>query len=282
MKTKISYGISLCKYNPEKNNNVEILLIKKRYSYHFLSFVMGHYKKSDTKYIKHLFNNMSFSEKIDVLSMQFNQMWYRIWLNNPEKFYNITDVYKIDNFALHPIKNKYTNSEIHKLFFQKKSRFENNFLKDNGNKLREILVSSSDADILWEMPKGGKHTDLNAIPETNIDCAMREFYEETSINSTQYKILYNVPPLIDSFIDNETIYKTVYYMAVLRPEYEKLVPKIDYRNFEQITEIKQIRWASLADIKFFNLTPVVNNRLVKLYTHTIAEFKKYNKFKKIK
>lgn len=279
MKTKISYGISLCKYNKEKNNNVEILLIKKRYSYHFLSFVMGHYKKNDNKYIKHLFDNMSFSEKIDILSMQFSQMWYRIWLNNPEKFYNITDVYKNTNFSTRTIEHKFSNAEIYKLFFQKKIRFENNFLKDGGAKLREILVSSNEAEILWEMPKGGKNININ---ETNIDCAIREFYEETSICSTQYKILYDVPPLVDSFIDNETIYKTVYYIAILRDKSINLVPKIDYRNFDQIIEIKQIRWTSLADIKFFNLTPNVNNRLIKLYTHIINEFKKYNKIAKFK
>lgn len=281
MKTKISYGIALCKYNKEKNNNIEILLIKKRYSYHFLSFVMGHYKKNDSKYIKHLFDNMSFSEKIDVLGMQFSQMWYRIWLNNPEKFYNITDVYETTNFANSPIKNKFTNVEIYKLFFQKKSRFENNFLKDGGVKLRNILTQSVDAEILWEMPKGGKNTSSGIEIETNIDCAMREFYEETSIESTKYKILYEIQPIIDSFIDNDIIYKTVYYIAKLNPDSKDLVPKIDYKNFDQITEVKQIKWSSLADIKFFNLTPCVHKRLIFMYKNIIKKFKKYNKFKKI-
>jgi 8-oxo-dGTP pyrophosphatase MutT (NUDIX family) len=273
----------LFKYNKEKNNNTEILLIKKRYSYHFLSLVMGHYKKNDERYIRHLFDNMSFSEKIDVLGMQFSQMWYRIWLNNPEKYYNIVDVYKSTNFASNPIENKFSNAEIYKLYFQK-NRFENNFLKDNGIKLRNILSQSNDAEILWEMPKGGKHTAKNGQPfvqETNIDCAMREFYEETSITSDRYKILYDVQPLIDSFIDNDTIYKTVYYTAVLQIGSENLMPKIDFKNFDQITEIQQIRWASLADIKFFNLTPFVNNRLVNLYTNVIKQFKLYNKLKKI-
>lgn len=284
MKTKTSYGIALCRYNKEKNNNVEILLIKKRYSYHFLSFVMGFYKKNDNKYIKHLFDNMSFSEKIDILGMQFSQMWYRIWLNNPEKYYNITDVYKNTDFANHPIKNKYSNAEIYKLFFQKKSRFENNFLKDKGLKLRNMILQSNDAEILWEMPKGGKQSIIGKpfSSESNIDCAMREFYEETSIENDKYKILYDIAPLIDSFVDNDTNYKTVYYIATLYPQYQDLTPKIDFKNFEQITEVKQIKWVSLAEVKFFNLTQVVHNRLIKLYANVIKKFKKYNKFKKLK
>lgn len=283
MKTKTSYGIALCRYNPSKNNNVEILLIKKRYSYYFLSFVMGHYKKSDIKYIKHLLDNMSFSEKIDILGMNFSQMWYRIWLNNPEKYFNIADIYKNTNFSNQQIGNKFSNAEIYKLYFQKKNRFDKNFLKDNGKKLRFLLQQSSDSEILWEMPKGGKQTPTIDTPfkiETNIDCAMREFYEETSIKSDKYQILYNVEPLTDSFVDNDTNYKSVYYLSIVNPK-ETFTPQINFKNFDQIVEVEQVRWVSMNEIRFFNLSKTMHNRLIQLYTGIIDKFKKYNKQQKL-
>lgn len=277
MKTKTSFGVALCRYNKNKNNSVEIMVIKKRYSYAFLSFVMAHYKKNDTKYIKYLFNNMSFSEKIDILSMQFSQMWYRIWLNLPEKYFNITDVYKSTKFANSPIENRYTSAEIYKLFFEKKNKFESNFLNDKGKKLQTLIQNSDDAEILWEIPKG-KKDDHN---ETNMDCAVREFYEETSITHDKYKILYNIEPLVDSYVDNDTIYKTIYYTATLKDENEDFTPQIDYRNFDQISEIEQIKWVSLSEIKFFNLPKSMHFRLIKLYKSIIHTFKQSKKIKRL-
>ena len=69
-KCKTSYGIALCRFNRDKNLQSEILMIKKRYTYHYFSFVFGHYKKYNNKHLQYLFNNMTFGEKIDILSMK--------------------------------------------------------------------------------------------------------------------------------------------------------------------------------------------------------------------
>jgi hypothetical protein len=34
---------------------------------------------------------MSFAEKIDILGMSFDNMWYRVWLNKPKDKFNIAD-----------------------------------------------------------------------------------------------------------------------------------------------------------------------------------------------
>jgi hypothetical protein len=72
-KYKTSYGIALCRYNASKNNQPEILLIKKRYTYCYFSFVFGHYKKYNNKHLQYLFNNMSFGEKVDVFKYEVQQ-----------------------------------------------------------------------------------------------------------------------------------------------------------------------------------------------------------------
>lgn len=284
MNSKTKYGIPLCRYNPKKNNVVEILLIKRRYSYHFLIFVMCYYKKTDIEYLRYLLDNMSFAEKIDIISMQYSQMWYRICLNNPEKYFNITDVYKTNNFSKHPVKSRFSNVEIHKLYYEKKSKFEQNFLSDNGIFLRKLVQQSSDAEIIWEIPKGGKNRILSKTGyklETDIDCAIREFYEETSISNEKFRILYDVEPVVDSFIDDKVRYTTIYHIATLRNPDEMFTPHIDFRNFDQITEVEQIKWVSLEEIRFFNLPKSVHDRLINLYIKIIKLYKKSNKFKKL-
>lgn len=281
MRTKLSFGTALCRYNKEKNNEIEIILVKKRYTYYFFSFVMGHFSIRDTKYIRYLFDNMSFAEKIDIISMQYSQMWYRIWLNNPEKYFNITDVYKMSKFSMSPIENRFSNAEIYKLYFDGKVKFEKNFLEDKGKRLRNLIQNSSDSEVLWEIPKGGKKRGLqpNGKYETDVDCAIREFSEETSIKSNKYKILYDINPIIISHVDNDTIYKTIYYVAKLKNS-DDYAPHIDFRNFDQITEIEQIKWVSLAEVKFFNLSPVMHKRLTDLFISVVKLFKKHNKIKK--
>jgi 8-oxo-dGTP pyrophosphatase MutT (NUDIX family) len=281
MKTKISYGIALCRNNKEKNNAIEIVLIKKRYSYHYLSFIMGHYKKNDYQHIKYLLDHMSFSEKMDIMGMQFNHMWYRIWLNNPERYYNITDVYKYDKSISDAEKMSFgdrsSNVYMYKMYFQKKNKFEQNFRDARDVQiLRSLIHQSLSAEIIWEIPKGRKNPGESLYIETNLDCAMREFYEETSIDDTKYKICYNIEPIVNSFVDEKIIYKTIYYIAELRDQSENLIPHINYKSFHQISEIEQIKWVSLAEINFLNLPEPIHERLIMLYKTIMKKFKKRN------
>lgn len=271
MKSKNSYGIALCRYNKEKNNAVELLLVKKKVSYYFIDFVMAHYRKNDVKYLKYMFDNMSFSEKMDILSLRFEQIWYRAWGNIPEKHFDLVDFYKQFKFTRFPVKERLTSGEIYKMYFQKKNKFENNFLKDNGRKLRSIIQQSTDCELIWEIPKGSIEED-----EKSTDCAIREFYEETSIKYDKYKILYHLDPIVISFIDNNVLYKTVYYIAVLREPTQDLTPRINFLNYNQICEIEAVKWVSLQEIKFLQMNKKVQSRLINMYKKIIKRFKNYN------
>jgi hypothetical protein len=95
-KYKTSYGLALCRYNHKENNRIEILSIKKRFTYYYFIFVHGFYrsrslKNCDIGYIRYLFDNMSFEEKLIILSKNYSSMWWYIWLNNPEKGIDIFD-----------------------------------------------------------------------------------------------------------------------------------------------------------------------------------------------
>ena len=78
--------------------------------------------------------------------------------------------------------------------------------------------------------------------ENNRACAIREFFEETNINSKSYRLYKNIIPIIEEYIGiNNVRYKHVYYIGTI-PEKCKLFIKKD--NKDQYTEVKSIEWCT--------------------------------------
>ena len=84
---KKSFGVILCKIN-YITNNPEVLLVHKRYTYAYTTFVYGKYSKPNiwpkfnNGYILNILSQMTVNELLDIWSLNFEQMWYRISLQN--------------------------------------------------------------------------------------------------------------------------------------------------------------------------------------------------------
>lgn len=256
-KYKTSYGIALCRYNKDKNNQNEILMVKKRCTYYYCNFVFGYYNKNNNKQLQYLFSNMSFDEKIEILSMKFHNMWYRLTLGDPEKIHSIKNPYERD----------YTLKNV-KYYFRKKSKFENTFLRDNGKRLNRLINNSSNAVTPWEIPKGGINED-----EKSLNCAKREFEEETKISSEHYTILWDINPITVSHKDGNIVYRSIYYIAYLNKD-SKWLPKINFDTYHQVAEVKQVRWIGLNEISFLGLNDTFKKILIRNYKSIIYHFKK--------
>ena len=243
---KTSYGIALCRYNIYKNTQPEILMIKKRFTYSYFSFIFGYYKKNNTKYLQYLFNNMTYCEKIDILSMKFSNMWHRLWITYPDT----------------------NNMKNIKRYFRKKDKFESIFMKDSGDRLRHLINNSTNISTHWEIPKGSPNVD-----ELDMNCAVREFEEETGITSDKYSILWGVDPIIVSHKDDNIIYRSVYYTAYMNKN-TNWEPSVKFENANQLSEVDQIQWVSLDAIKFLSLPENIKKRLVDIYKKIICVFKK--------
>ena len=91
----------------------------------------------------------------------------------------------------------------------------------------------------WGFPKGRR--DKN---EKNLDCAIREFEEETSINENKYIILNRLNTIEESVTGTyKSIYKLVYYLALAYNDIE-----LTLDNEHQKCEIGDMKWLTFEEI----------------------------------
>lgn len=213
MKTNKSYGIALTKKN-KITNKYEILFIKKRSSYSYITFTKGiYFNKND---VKKLFNTMTMNEKLTILSLDFPHIWFNCFLKHPI----VTD----------------------KKYIKAIRKFEKFFIIGKEFNIKQIIAESKNIDLIWEIPKG--YCDKN---ETGINSAIREFYEETNIHKSKYKILWDVKPIKYLFSDNNITYEYIYYIAIMLDHV--YIPKINYASSSMIDEIVDIKFLSTEQIK---------------------------------
>lgn len=209
---KFSLGVACCRFN---GNKPEIMLVRKRYTYAFNIFGHGKYNSGSNAELIGLFNGMTIEEKLDILSLNFMQIWYRLWLHSTPR-----------------------NAS----YFLAKNKFESTFVVDGGVRLRKLIEKSGNSSPVWEIPKGRKKNKQ----EADIHCAIREFYEETGVAKKNYKI-FPWATRTYSFVDSGAKYTNTYYLAFTKYNIE---PRIDFGMQDQVDEVSDIRWMSIEDIRY--------------------------------
>ena len=235
-KIKKSYGIACCRFN--KKNRPEILLVCKRYTYSYSIFVHGNYNSGSDSQLVQLFNGMTNDEKNDILSLNFIQIWYRIWS---------------------------TTKPCLSSFFMAKNKFDTTFLIDSGVRLRRLIAQSTQTDRIWEIPKGRK----KYKSEPNNHCAIREFAEETGVTKKHYKI-FPESTRACSYVDGNVRYKNVYYLALAN---HNIIPQVNFARPEQAEEVADIKWMTIEHIRLIDSS----GRLENLVRPMFNFMKKYTK-----
>ena len=272
--TKVSVGIACCRYVYTENGHIpQILMVSCRNTYCYIDFVYGRYtnkkigkKNNDINTcLMDLFNGMTTDEKIEILSLKFDRMWNRIWCIIPSN--------SLANSYANTYANSYANQKYQtgasdtsmeydyskektKQYFSCKNKFENTFLiPDGGAKLKKLINNSTNSSKIWEIPKGRIKYDF----EPFLNCAIREFSEETNINKSMYKLLPNAKKILN-FSDGGINYQYIYYIAFTKYHID---PKINMKNDDQFTEIDEIKWMTINDVrlvdKFGYFSPLVKS-----------------------
>lgn len=229
--SKQSVGIACVRFNGTKP---EVLLVCKRYTYAYNDFIHGRYHtdilSSTRAHVTSLLNNMTIEEKLDILSLDFDKMWYRIWLNAPRTTF----------------------------FAVAKNKFESMWVLDGGARLRKLIARSRNVSRIWEMPKGRKRTKT----EPNIICAIREFGEETGLSKRHYKFIPGIERTY-SFDDAGINYINTYYVAVMLNNHIEV--SICFNTNDQVTEIGDIKWMSIEMIRCIDTEKRLENFIAPIF-----------------
>lgn len=215
-KPRYSAGIALCRYNLKKRD-IEILFVKKRCTYWYTTFVIGRYNTRDDRRLLFMLSRMTPEEKLIILTMDYRMIWDHNWQThnfNP-KFKNRKSPQQDSSYDT------------------KRLKFEE-LIRDNGNRLRNLISQSKNRPLIWEIPKGRK----DDISENDVECAVREFKEETNITKKSYMFL-PMNPITFSHRDGDVNYINKYYIAIPTAP---IRCRLKFDMLVQISEIIDVRW----------------------------------------
>lgn len=203
----------------------QVLMIQRKDSLCYIEFIRGKYDVFNIDYIQILIDKFTLDEKRNIINMSFDELWSTLWMIDIGDIQKNNDYYKgQDKFM------RLSNGFIYK----KRDIFVNlQYFIDN-SKTNYMMTE-------WEFPKGRRNH-----RESDLDCARREFHEETNYCKDDYKLIKNVEPFSETFVgENHVRYKYLYYIGYLT-NLEKEV-FIDESNKDQVTELKGIKWLTKSE-----------------------------------
>lgn len=193
---------------------VKFLMIQRKDTMGYIDFIRGKYSDEPIQKLKKIMiclNEMTFKEKDNLLTQNFDKIWWNLWVNRESKCYK--NEYE-------SAKNKYYKLDI------------------------PSLVSKSTTSFWYTelgIPKGRKN-----IKEQNLRCAEREFSEETGFTKDSYDLVENYPVIVEEFTGTDEVeYRHVYYLAKMRSSAH--APRVDFNNKVQTGEVVNIGWFSIEE-----------------------------------
>ena len=190
-------------------------MLRRKDSFGYIDFVRGKYSPYNISQIQDIVNEMSLDEKQRILTKPFETLWKNMWGDIT------TNQYKAEESA------SMKKMEI----IQSGVNVNDEFIN-----LEQIVKKSNTnwIETEWEFPKGRR----NHL-EKELDCALREFEEETGYSNRDLKVIENLLPFEEIFIgSNNKSYKHKYFIAFT----DKITTLPD--NY-QITEVSKLEWKTL-------------------------------------
>ena len=193
------------------SDSIKFLLIQRKDSLSFVEFTRGKYNPYEEEYLGRLLRGMTQKEQAKILSNTFDELWQSVWGES-------------SNVKSH--KSDYDTSEKKFYIIQESI---------------PALIASNPSKWVepeWGFPKGRRNPH-----ETDLNCAVREFQEETGLYRQDFTIIQNTYPISETFFgSNQVHYCHKYYIAVCNKSVEV---EMDMNNLHMAREIGDIKWCSL-------------------------------------
>ena len=224
-KPVLSYGVLL--FDTRSKTDPKILMVQRKDSLCYIEFLRGKYDITQREYIMILLNKCSVEERGRLVSEDYDTLWKALWgVTQIENKMRFRSDYERGKSKYEILSKGYT-------CLQTGQHVSLSSLIHNTTK----NYPSSE----WEFPKGRRNQG-----ETNKQCAVREFQEETGYEPDDYSLLLNVKPFEEEYMgENRVRYKHVYYIGYLK-NYQKDY-SVDHTNSHQVSEIRDIRWFTKSD-----------------------------------
>ena len=175
-KISTSYGIIIYTYD---DDTIKFLMTLRRDTFCYECIIRGIYTDNELRdYVSHITKE----ERERILNYPFDMLWKDLWVSTKRRLYRIE----------------------YKKAHDKYKQYYDIILK---------LVNNMDKfdTELWEFPKGKMFSE-----ETPLQCAFREFEEETNINKNHILHIKQAGTFKDSFIGNDNReYQSVYYLGYI-------------------------------------------------------------------
>ena len=209
-----SYGIILFRSSEQ---GLQFLMIRRKDSYGYIDFIRGKYTNQNVLQLQKMIDQMSDEEKLRIKNYEFGILWKMMWGEN-----------------------NYIQYRSEEAASSKKFEYLKNGIMINGEmcSLTQLIDQSSTSwcETEWEFPKGRRN-----FQEKDLECAIREFEEETGISSESISIIDNLLPFEEIYIgSNLKSYKHKYYLAYMNQPADVLsnfqkseVSKLDWKTFDE-------------------------------------------------
>lgn len=218
-----SYGVICVRRRPD-DGAIEYLMVQRRDSLAYVEFLRGKYALEDRAYIAKLLTHMTRAEQARLVAHEFDVLWRWLW--------------QIDD------SNSFRREYESACF--KFDRLRRGF---DGVQLAELVAGCGGgfAETEWGFAKGRRN-----IGESDYECALREFYEETGMPKST-PLAHLLPPVEEVFIgSNSTRYRHVYYVLGLTADAQQPSPQVQFNS----REVSTVAWfdydAAQARIREYN------------------------------
>jgi len=240
-----SYGIIL--FTPS-SQGLNFLMIRRKDSFGYIDFMRGKYSPYNIEQLQNTINEMSDVEKLRIKENSFDYLWKHMWGSSQSNQFRGEESVSCKKFDL-ITKGVIINNKRHRL----------------ADMIDKSPTNWQETE--WEFPKGRRNNQ-----ERDIDCALREFEEETGFSKESIQIIENVLPFEEIFIgSNYRSYKHKYFLACIKPTMD-----LNSMSNFQTSEVSKLEWKSYEDcIKSIRPYNLEKKKIITNIYNLLQEYRLY-------